>query len=261
VLRWLTERRRRHLLEAPLSPAWRELIEQRTPSFEILDAGERTRLAELVQVFVAEKRWEACGGLELTDEIRVTIAAMACVMLLGRDHDLFRDVASILVYPTAVKLPSAGVFVRNTPRRAVHAGTTSGVRLPDGPIVLAWDAVLDDATTLTDGANIVVHVLAHAIDTLDGIEDGTPPLPRAARAAWTSAMQSAFDAQREHASGFLREQAADSPAEYFAVAAESFFERPRQLASALPDVYDVLRAFFALDLAPRAGLEGAPYRS
>jgi hypothetical protein len=262
----MNERRRRHLLATPFPEPLQELVEQRTPAYELLAAGERARLHDLVQVFIAEKRWEGCGGLELTDEIRVTIAAMACVMLIGRDHELFAGVETILVYPTVVELPAARQYTRNTPKGAVHAGPTSGVRLPSGEIVLAWDVVLEDARTRTDGANVVIHVLSHAIDVLDGIQDGVPPIAdRAGRAAWTATMQAAFDAhgaRRTHGEvSFLADHALDSPAEYFAVAAESFFECPIDLARELPEVYDVLRSFFALDLAPRSAISGAPYRT
>jgi len=266
VLRWLNERRRRELLATPFPAPLQELVEQRTPAYELLDAGERARLRDLVQVFVAEKRWEGCGGLELTDEIRVTIATMACVMLLGRDHELFAGVETILVYPTVVELPTVRQYTRNTPKGTVHAGPTSGVRLPSGEIVLAWDVVREDAITRSDGANVVIHVLSHAIDVLDGLQDGVPPIAdRAVRAAWTSAMQTAFDthrARREDGEvSFLADHALESPAEYFAVATESFFECPIDLARELPDVYGVLRSFFALDLAPRSGSSGAPYRT
>jgi hypothetical protein len=83
---WLTERRRRHILEHSFPPAWGQILKQNVAAYPCLEKSEQQRLHELVQVFVAEKHWEGCGGLALTDEIRVTIAGHACLLILGRDH-------------------------------------------------------------------------------------------------------------------------------------------------------------------------------
>ena len=199
---WLTERRRRRLLEEPFPAAWLEILERNVAAYALLDEGEQQRLRELTQVFVAEKHWEGCGGLELTDEIRVTIAGSGC------------------------------------------------------QLVLAWDAALHGARDPSDGSNVVIHELAHKIDVLDGRADGTPPLPsRDARRAWAKAFEPAFLAHRERAErgepSLLSDYAITNEAEYFAVATEMFFERPRALADELPEVYDQLKDFFRLDLAAR----------
>src|SRR5688572_25708268 len=102
---WLTERRRKRLLEEPFPAEWITILERNVAAYRLLDADEQQRLQDLVQVFIAEKHWEGCGGLELDDEIRVTIAGTGCQLLLGRSHDLFAEVESILVYPSAVLVP------------------------------------------------------------------------------------------------------------------------------------------------------------
>jgi Mlc titration factor MtfA (ptsG expression regulator) len=255
-VRWLTERRRRRLLETPFPPAWRAYLEANLGTWAMLDAAEHERLCQLVQVFVAEKHWEGAGGLELDDEIRATIAGAGCVMLLGRDHDLFANVVSIVVYPSSVIAERPPPYVFERPGRIVGGQPILGESHREGTVVLAWDAAKRGARDPHDGRNLVVHELAHQIDFLDGSADGAPPLATAAAArAWASAMQAAYDAhvaRAEHGKhSLLRDYAIASPAEYFAVASEMFFERPRALADELPDVYEQLRAFYGIDLAAR----------
>jgi MtfA peptidase len=257
VAHWLTDRRRHHLLETPFPESWSVILERNVASYRLLDAGERQRLRELVQVFVAEKHWEAAGGLELDDEIRVTIAGAGCQLLLHRDHDLFGDVGSIVVYPSTVVIPPRARSIWDPGLTPVQGETPIlGEAWRGGAMVLAWDAALRGARDPNDGENVVIHELAHKIDFLDGSVDGTPPLAdRTARRAWASAFEPAFLAQRARAArgepSLLRDYAVTNEAEYFAVATEMFFQRPRALAAELPDVYSQLREFFQLDLANR----------
>ena len=257
VLNWLSERRRRHLLEQPFSAAWLEILERNVAAYPLLDADEQHRLRELAQVFIAEKHWEGAGGLDLTDEIRVTIAGTGCQLLLNREHDLFADVRSIVVYPSAVVLPERPRSFWDPGLEVVQGDTPIlGLAGRIDALVLAWDAALHGARDPSDGSNVVIHELAHKIDVLDGRADGTPPLPsRDARRAWAKAFEPAFLAHRERAErgepSLLSDYAITNEAEYFAVATEMFFERPRALADELPEVYDQLKDFFRLDLAAR----------
>jgi Mlc titration factor MtfA (ptsG expression regulator) len=254
---WLTERRRAHLLAQPFPDAWRGILETNVAAYALLDAEERSRLCQLVQVFVAEKHWEGCGGLALTDDIRVTIAGCACLMILYRDHDLFARVDSILVYPSAVMARRSKLQVYTSPIPVRDEHPVLGSSLYGGPVVLAWDDAVKGARDPHDGRNLVFHELAHKIDELGGVVDGTPPLPDAAhRRAWARAFEPAFLAQRarrDHGQpSFLRDYAVTNEAEYFACATESFFEQPAELARELPDVYAQLREFFHVDLAARS---------
>jgi Mlc titration factor MtfA (ptsG expression regulator) len=255
MFRWLTERRRARLLEQPFPADWEAILERNVGAYELLDARERKRLRDLVQVFIAEKNWEGCGGLELDDEMRVTIAGTACLMLMGRDHDLFREVESILVYPSAVIARERPRSMFDGSARVVEGDKpVLGLAVRGGAVVLAWDSALRGARDPHDGHNVVLHELAHKIDFLDGSADGTPLLKtRAERRAWAAAFAPAFLAHRERAErgmrSFLDDYAITNEAEYFAVATEAFFEQPNALHRELPEVYAQLAEFYGLDLA------------
>ncbi|MEZ4360275.1 MAG: zinc-dependent peptidase [Kofleriaceae bacterium] len=254
---WLTERRRARLLQSPFPSSWRDVLHRNVSAYRRLDDDEQTRLRELVQVFIEEKRWEGCGGLVLTDEHRVTIAGAACLLLLGRGHDLMHDVESILVYPSTVILPPPAASTFDGRPRVVEEGVAAlGVAHRRGPVVLAWDAVVHGARNAEDGRNVVIHEMAHKIDFLDGDADGTPPLEgRGARQQWAAVCSEAFFAVQRGELPLLRDYAGTNEAEFFAVASEVFFEQPEQLARRAPALYGVLRDFYHLDLAARAARE------
>nr|HEX4317746.1 M90 family metallopeptidase [Kofleriaceae bacterium] len=250
---WLTERRRKHLLETPFPDAWRAILDANVAAYPRLGADRQHRLRDLVQVFVAEKHWEGCGGLEMTDDIRVTVAGTGCLMLIARDHDLFAQVMSILVYPSAVVGPTSVSLYGLAHGPVKPRDVVIGEAHHRGPMILAWDAVKSGAADHDDGRNVVIHELAHKIDYLDGAADGTPPLPDTASIRhWTEACSGAFLALRRSIKRgtrhFLRDYAATNEAEFFAVASETFFERPAELRAELPDVFAVLREFYGYDL-------------
>ena len=261
MFRWLTERRRKHLLEQPFPEAWHAYLEVNVAAYPLLDDAERKRLRDLVQVFIAEKHWEGVGGLDLDDEIRVTIAGTGCQLLLARDHDLFARMVSIVVYPSTIVLPGQqpGVFMR-TAQPVVRKQAIAGLATHIGTVVLAWDHALGGARNAHDGRNTVIHEFAHQIDLLDGNADGTPPLVPPHLRAWQQAFEPAFLAHRARRDAgqpsLLRDYAATNEAEYFAVATEVFFEQPRALADELPAVYSALRDFYGVDLANRIPAPG-----
>lgn len=222
-----------------------------------LGEDERQRLRDMVQVFLAEKTLEGCGGLALTDEIRVTIAASACLLLLGLDHDMYRRVDSILVYPTTVQPPARpmGFFeLPTTPTPQNHPLLGEAHR--GGPVILVWDAVRRGARNPRSGHNVVLHEFAHKLDMLDGSVDGTPPLRGSAQLqAWAAVCSTAFDTLRAQADAgertFMDSYGAESEGEFFAVATEAFFERPHALLRDQPALYETLRAFYRQDPASR----------
>ncbi|HEY4242543.1 MAG TPA: M90 family metallopeptidase [Kofleriaceae bacterium] len=249
---WLTEHRRHHLLETPFPDEWRAILDKNVAAYRLLAPDQQQHLRDLTQVFVAEKHWEGGNDLAVTDEMRVTIGGTACLMILGRDHSLFSEIVSIVIYASAV-------VTRRAEGRAPFAFGPIADRLPilgqsmrGGAVILAWDDVLAGARDPHDGRNLVFHELAHKIDEIGGTVDGTPPLPDAAhRRAWGEALGTAFLAQIERAKrgekSLLRDYATTNEAEYFAVVTEVFFEQPAKLREALPDVYAVLAEFYGVD--------------
>ena len=203
-------------------------------------------------MLVEEKDWEGCGGLEMTDEIRVTIAAQACLLILNIEHEYYRRVTSILVYPAAYKtMPSRG---RDGVIREGQANL--GEAWLRGPVVLSWDDARRGALDPKDGHNLVFHEFAHKLDMLDGAADGTPPLAdQETLRQWVQTMTREFAALRDAAERgrktVLDTYGATNPAEFFAVATECFFEKARQLRQRHPAVYELLKDYYQQDPAER----------
>ncbi len=253
VFGWLKARRRAKLLAEPFPETWRTLIEKNSALYRTLSQEERGRLHDALRLFIAERDWEACGGLEMTDEVKVTVAAQACLLTLGRTVDAYDHVRTVLVYPEAYYVPveeadEAGVVVEEEEDR-------EGEAWEQGSVVLSWADVKGDARRC-DGRNLVLHEFAHQLDMGDGAANGTPRLEDAgAEARWARVMSAEFAALRERARtrgrGVLDTYGAEDESEFFAVAAEAFFERPRDLRRQRPELYDLLRDYFRQDPAER----------
>lgn len=243
--------RRERLRARPVPPQWKEIITRNLPIFSRLPANDQEELLGHVQVFLAEKRFEGCGGLELTEEIRVTIAAQACLLLLHRETDYYPELTSILVYPSSYVVEEErylgnNIWAEGPDGRLGHTGRRMG------SLVLAWDEVKQGAAHPTDGRNLVLHEFAHQLDFEDRNTDGAPALAsRAEYLAWGRVMRREFDALREAEErgtrSVLDPYGATDPAEFFAVATEAFFERPRALRARNRELYDQLATFFRQD--------------
>lgn len=245
------QRRRERLRAEPAPPAWRVILERNLPIFTRLQPEDQAELLGHVQVFLAEKKFEGAGGLELTDEIKVTIAAQACLLLLHRDTDYYPDLLTIIVYPSGYTVEDerhlgGGVWEEGGEDRLGH--TARGLRA----LVLAWDAARHGALDPSDGENLVLHEFAHQLDFENRGADGTPALAtRAEYLTWARVMSGEFEALR-HASRLgvptlLDTYGATNPAEFFAVITEAFFERPRALKARHPALYAELQRFFQQD--------------
>ncbi len=243
-------RRRKKLLEAPLSDDWREIIESNIAVYSLLSPHQQRRLVQAVKVIAAERSFVGCQGLEITDEVKVTISAQAAILLLGEDGYYFDRVPTIFVYP------------RHQLARAVHDMAHAqlveedvpidGQALEQGEIRLAWNEVLYGASDPADGENVVLHELAHHLDRLDGEMGGTPPLTsREQREQWLAVFDRELAAiRREQDRGnetFLHEEAAESRAELFAYSTECFFEQPHELEQWHPDLFGCLLSFYKTD--------------
>jgi Mlc titration factor MtfA (ptsG expression regulator) len=244
-------RRRARLRARPVPPAWRAILEHNLPVFTRLTREDQAELLGLTQVFLAEKHFEGVGGLELTDEIRVTIAGQACLLLLHRDTDYYPDLVSILVYPSGYTANEerhigGGIWEEGGEDRLGHTGRRLGA------LVLAWDAVRRGAAAPSDGENLVLHEFAHQLDFENQSSDGTPALERHGDyLAWARVMSAEFNALRNAASAgeptLLDDYGATNPAEFFAVITEVFFERPRALRKMHPELFAQLQRFYRQD--------------
>lgn len=257
MFHWLRDHRRAEMQKLPFPPEWEAFVRMNVVHYGVLDDVERSELLAMMQVFLEEKKWEGCGGLDLSDEIRVTIAAEACLLQLGLPHDYYRNVESILVYPSTVLLPEhhPGVFERVESPVAANTPIL-GQAFAQGPVILVWDAVLHGARHPEQGHNVVYHEFAHKLDMLDGAADGTPPLADSAQLAeWVTVCTREFLRLRTIAGKghktFLDAYGATNEAEFFAVATEEFFDRPISLQEHVPDLYHVLSAYYRQDPAGR----------
>ncbi|HYQ00775.1 MAG TPA: M90 family metallopeptidase [Polyangiaceae bacterium] len=244
-------RRREALRAQPLSVEERALLDKNIPYLSRLSTEDRSELEGLVRIFLAEKSFEGCGGLELTDEIKLTIAGQACLLLLHRETDIYPNVDSIVVYPSAYRVPTQqhdGLVVIEEDQ------TRLGESWQRGLVVLAWDHVLAGAAQPRDGQNVVLHEFAHQLDGENGSMNGTPELGARARyTSWAHVLGDEFEelSQRLHAGrrSDIDPYGATNPAEFFAVLTEMFFEKPRALKLRHAELYAELADFYKQDPA------------
>lgn len=249
LLPWWTRRRHARLQQRPLPRAWRRILQRRVPLVSRLPLALQQRLHGLVQVFIADKPFIGCAGQVIDDEVRVTIAAQACLLLLGQsDGSCYPRLRQVLVYPEAFIAPRREVLPGGVVREQPQA--LAGESWSQGQVILAWSEVLAGAAEPHDGRNLVLHEFAHQIDQDSGDADGRPWLADAlAREQFAAAMEAAFARLQQEDSPTLDPYGATAPAEYFAVATEAFFERPQALAAEAPEVYAELAGLYRLDPA------------
>ena len=255
LLAWALPRwRLRRALARPLDAAALATLERNVAQYRGMDAGQRARLERLVRRFLHEKTFVGCAGLELTDEMRVTIAGQACLLLLGTRGDAaYPSLHSVLVYPGAFLVPrrqvdEAGVV---TEERQDLLGESWG----DGRVILSWDHVRRADNEEPPSHNVVLHEFAHQLDSESGSTNGAPYLGSAERyRSWSAVLSRDFAALRHDAwfgrQGVLDHYGATNPAEFFAVATEAFFEQPHRLAERHPALYEEFLKYYRVD--PRA---------
>lgn len=234
--------RRSQALAQPFLEQWKVVLRQNVPVYGRLSPAEQQQLRSLIQQFLYDKSFEGCGGLELTDEIRVTIAGQACLLLLNRPVSCYPKLSSVLVYPST--------YVARDPNG--DESVRLGESWQTGAVVLAWDSARRGAANFADGRNVVLHEFAHQLDQEDGSGDGAPILGSASSyAPWAQVFSKEFVRHCERVARgkktVLDDYGATNPAEFFAVATETFFEKPRQLSTHHYTLYAELRAFYRVD--------------
>lgn len=249
---WLKRRRRARLLSEPFPKEWRESLARDVALWQVVPDDLRPKLEDDLRIFLAERHWEACGGLELTEAMGALIAAQACLLTLGRSVDAYAHVRSVLVYPDRYLAPDAvedemGVVTEGLDDREGEASER-------GLVVLSWADLRQDARR-ADGRNLVLHEFAHQVDLLDFLKDGFfAPEDRERHERWRTVLAEGYDAlcdldDQGRNDRVLDTYGADDPAEFFAVATEAFFERPAALQKHHPDLYGVMAEYFNLDPA------------
>jgi Mlc titration factor MtfA (ptsG expression regulator) len=240
---WITEWRRKRVLE---KHSIDEALWQRaTAGLGFLPSSEK--LKELVLLFLAEKQFTGAHGLELTDEMRVAIAAQACLPILELGLDWYAGWTGIVVYPGDFRVQRTEVDEDGV----VHEwdDELAGEAMPGGPVVISWDAAAYDPHI-----NVVIHEFAHKLDMVSGVADGMPPLhpgmdPRAWAQAFSEAYEGFGDALERGKDTWLDPYAAEHPSEFFAVISEAFFEEPAETQRRYPAVYEQLKLFYKQDPA------------
>ena len=227
---------------------WINVLESNLGVYGQLPAADQRELQEHILVFLTEKRFEGCGGLEMDDEIRVTIAAQACLLLLHREPAYYPSLRTILVYPSS--------YLAKNPYDKQNRSHRLGESWQYGPVVLAWDSSRRGGKNAFDGHNVVMHEFAHQLDQIDGAADGAPTLGqgeergqrRQLYRSWALVFSRDFEClQKKAAKGkrtVIDHYGATNPAEFFATATEAFFEKPRQLKKKRPELYEELRAYY-----------------
>ena len=242
--------KRRRLRSRPFPQAWRAILQRRVPYLRRLPADLQIQLKKHIQVFVAEKNFIGCDGLEVTDEMRVTIAAQACLLILNRRTDYYPRLHEILVYPGAFvveRLHGDAIGLQQERRQVL-----SGESWARGQVVLSWEDVLHGAAIDDDGRNVVIHEFAHQLDQEKGHATGAPLLGRREKyERWSRVLSEEFArlqalAHTQQPSLFDFYGATD-PAEFFAVISEVFFEQPQRMALEYPALYRELGEFYRVD--------------
>lgn len=238
-------------------PEWDRIVTSRVALAARLSPADRARLLQLTAEFIRTKSFEGCGGLTLTEEMQVVIAAQACLLLLHLPGEVYPKVTTVLVYPHPF-IPERVLSIRHPFIPVPVPQPLLGETWRDGAILLAWDDVLHSAVDLAAPGNVVLHEFAHALDHEDGAGDGIPLVesPEALR-AWArvlrrdyAALQADVDAGRP---SVLHPYGATNPAEFFAVATETFFKRPRELLQSNAELYGELKRFYGQDPAVSDG--------
>ncbi|MEO7494534.1 MAG: M90 family metallopeptidase [Massilia sp.] len=256
---WLPRWRLNRVLAQPMPAAQLDLLARNLPVYARMAPALQQQLQRLVQQFLHQKKFVGCDDLEITDEIRISIAAQACLLLLNRTTRVYPQLRLILVYPSAFfarrqQVDGAGVV---TETRQDMLGESWS----DGRVVLSWDHVQHGASDFTDGQNVVLHEFAHQLDSESGSNNGAPYLGSSENyRSWSAVLSRDFANLRVDA--MYRQQSvidhygATSPAEFFAVATETFFEKPYQMAEVHAALFAELMKYYRVD--PRDWCDAPP---
>jgi Mlc titration factor MtfA (ptsG expression regulator) len=245
----IRENNRKKIMKNPFPLEWEHYLEDNYTLFSKMPAELQSDMKNKIKVFLNEKTFIGCEGLEITDQIRVLIAAQACLLILNRKTTYYPKLRSIFVYPTSYLAKRVSV---NSGIVTEKTQVTFGESWGSGELVLAWDASVHGAKNMFDSRNVVYHEFAHQLDQEDGVADGAPILEnRSSYASWARVLSREFENLKSDKKRWrktvLNKYGATNPAEFFAVASESFFEKPRQLIKKHPELYQELKSYYRTD--------------
>lgn len=254
IFSWIRNRRRQSILCKPFSLDWDALLSRRVRHFRFLPAEQRHRVEQITRILVAEKEWAGVGGFEVTEDMRVTIAGQAAVMVSGYSNPYFFDrLDTLVIHPGTIRF--TGRQVMQNPN--LPAGLLDGIAWHRGPVVLSWGRVRRELKGQSPGRNVVLHEFAHHLDGLCGDMDGAPPLrDRQRERQWYAVTEAEYlrlvGAARRGEATLLDHYGAKNRAEFFAVSTECFFELPHELGERHAALYAALADFYRQD--PRTWL-------
>jgi len=244
------EYQRTKIKNQPFKKQWRKIIQQRMPYFKQMPADLQLQLKQHIQVFLAEKTFVGCNGVKINDEIRITVAAQACLLLLNRKTNYYPKLQTILVYPRAFVKEQQ--VTNKDGVQHLQKMALAGESWDFGKVVLSWQDTLDGAQIPDDGRNVVIHEFAHQLDQENGKANGAPILDKGQNyKCWSEVFSAQFKLlQRQAQTGtpsLFDYYGATEPAEFFAVVSEVFFEKAKQFHHEHPKLYQQLTQYYQVD--------------
>lgn len=247
---YILANKRNLIKQKPFKKTWRKIIQRRMPYFNQMPADLQLQLKQLIQVFISEKKFIGCNGVIITDEIRVTIAAQACLLLLNKKTNYYPKLRTILMYPSAFVKQQQHINIDGT--QSVKGITLAGESWGFGRIVLSWQDSVAGAEQPNDGHNVVIHEFAHQLDQENGVANGSPILGKNQDyKTWSAIFSKQFSLLQQQVNlgqtSLFDPYGATNPAEFFAVASEVFFEQAKSLSIQYPLLYEQMSAYYHVD--------------
>ncbi|WP_462158576.1 M90 family metallopeptidase [Pseudoalteromonas sp. GB56] len=236
--------------EAELSEPQKQLLLRVMPIYKAMTDADRAKLEKHICWFMGEKRFLGRDGLQVNDAMKLVVAADACLLMLNKPWPLYPNVKEVLLYPSA--------YYANVTQRDVaglvsyHQVVREGESWPGGTLVLSWHDVLEGNRLPGDGHNLVFHEFAHQLDQVTGQTNGTPELPnKGAYARWAEVFTRAFNKLKSHVAynmpHVMHSYGATNEAEFFAVATETFIEKPHQMRQFDAELFNILKDYYQFD--------------
>ncbi|PCI59832.1 MAG: hypothetical protein COB35_10430 [Gammaproteobacteria bacterium] len=250
-------KRFKQITSQPLSDEYKQLLFARLPIYKQLSPQLKADLEHKIVCFLHTKQFIGCD-LTITDEIKVTIAAEACLLIINRSSSCYAQLKWIYVYPS--------VFIAKQAQRNEYGIVSTkhrhllGESWANGKVILAWDSVESGMANFHDGQNVVLHEFAHQLDQENGNANGAPLLyTKDGYRIWSQVFSEEFKALQqslaEHKTSLIDRYGATNPAEFFAVVTELFFECPEQLAQQHAELFGLLQNYYRLDPRSWTGIE------